>query len=109
MSIMNALSKTGKGIVMFGKGIALGAAIAVVLAIIALPFFRIIWVTMIDNYEYGFTFNKFTGEIQHVERTGYIVRNPFKYSVHRIDLRPYQITISANARVLNAKLVRVQP
>jgi hypothetical protein len=29
--------------------------------------------------------------------------------VHKLDLRPYQITISANQRVLNAKLVRFNP
>lgn len=67
------------------------------------------WVSFIDNYELGFTYNKFTGEIKVIERTGWVVRNPWAYGVHKIDLRPYQLSISANSRVLNAKLVRFNP
>lgn len=67
------------------------------------------WVSFIDNYELGFTYNKFTGEIKVIEHTGWVVRNPWAYGVHKIDLRPYQLSISANSRVLNAKLVRFNP
>ena len=71
------------------------------------------WVTNIDQHELGFTFDRNAKEgteaVQIVPYKGWVVRTPFKYSVHTIDLRPYQITISANERVLNAKLVQFNP
>mgnify|MGYP001619380716 CR=1 FL=1 len=67
------------------------------------------WVNFVDRHELGFVFDKFTGAIERVERSGWIVRTPWCYSVHTIDLRPYQVSISANARILNAKLVRFNP
>lgn len=67
----------------------------------------------IAKHEYAFTFDRFSGEIKPVNRTGWLLVNPFKYGVNTIDLRPYQIRISANLdvgeRVLNAKLVRFNP
>lgn len=68
-----------------------------------------IFVAFVDNYEYGFTYDKFTGKIEHIEHTGWVVRNPWHYSVHTVDIRPYQVSISANSRILNAKLVRFNP
>lgn len=77
-----------------------------------------VWVSFVENYEYGFTYNKFTGEIKPIEHTGWIVVKPWEYTVHAIDTRPYQISITAsmdgymnspNQRVLNAKLVRFNP
>lgn len=82
--------------------------------------FFIGWVSFVDNYELGFVYNRFSGEIKVLNRTGYFIFTPFKYSVHAIDLRPYQISITASfgsekatsgipSRVLNAKLVRFEP
>lgn len=72
-----------------------------------------ICVKTIDKHEFGFTFNRFTGEIKPIEHSGWIIVNPFKYAVHKIDTRPYQIRITANInvgeRILNAKLVRFNP
>ncbi len=80
--------------------------ILIILGLISAPIF----ITSIDKHEYGFTFNRFTGEIDSIGRTGWVVRNPIKYAVHKIDERPYQISITAmmgvGGRVLNAKLVR---
>lgn len=76
---------------------------------VALLIWRAAWVTFVENYEYGFVYDKFTGQIEKVEHTGWIVRNPFAYGVHAIDMRPYQVSISANQRILNAKLVRFNP
>lgn len=67
------------------------------------------WVTTVDNYELGFVFDRVTGKIEPVEKQGWVIRTPIRYSVHTIDLRPYQVTISFNERVLNAKLVRFNP
>ena len=67
------------------------------------------WVKFVDNYEYGFVYDKYTGKIEPVGKTGWVVRTPWRYSVHTIDIRPYQVQISANERVLNAKLVSFNP
>jgi hypothetical protein len=66
-------------------------------------------VTFVDNYELGFTYNKWTGKIEKVDRTGYVFYNPIGTSVHSIDLRPIQVKVEANGRVLNTKLVRFNP
>lgn len=76
---------------------------------VALLVWRAAWVTFIDNHEFGFIYDKFDGTIEKMEHTGWIVRNPFAYAVHAIDMRPYQVSISANERILNAKLVRFNP
>lgn len=68
-----------------------------------------LFVTTVENYELGFVFDRYTGEIETIEKKGWVVRTPLRYSVHTIDLRPYQLTISANQRVLNAKLVQFNP
>ena len=78
----------------------------IVLAIIGLLVWRTCWVTFVDNYELAFSYDRLTGKIEVINRTGWITRTPFIYSVHTLDLRPYQVTISANSRILNAKLVR---
>lgn len=76
-------------------------------------FLFLIWfascVTNVDNYELGFVFDRYTGKIEEIEKKGWVVRMPVRYSVHTLDLRPYQLTINANQRVLNAKLVRFNP
>lgn len=65
----------------------------------------------VDNYELGFTFDRFGGgKIESLsEEKGWIYRNRFRYAVHTIDLRPQQVSISANNRILNARLVRFNP
>ncbi len=95
----------------------------VVLAMLVLVIFRGTCVTFVDKHELGFQYDKFTGQISRLNRTGYIVRNPIRYTVHTVDLRPYQISITAlpnvssdstsgsdvGRRVLNAKLVKFNP
>ena len=66
-------------------------------------------VNFVDNYQLGFTFHKFGGEVKILNYSGWVVVNPWSYQVHTIDLRPYQVTISANERILNAKLVKFDP
>jgi hypothetical protein len=60
----------------------------------------------IDNYELGYTFDKFSGKVAILDRTGLFIRPRWRYGVHSIDLRPAQLQIAANNRVLNAKLVQ---
>lgn len=72
-----------------------------------------ICINSIDKHEYGYKFNRFNGDIETIGRSGWVVVNPFEYAVHKIDLRPYQLRITANIgvgeRILNAKLCRFDP
>lgn len=88
-------------------GIVVGGLLAIILA--CLIFFRVLWVTFVDNHELGFVYDKVTGKIEKIEKNGWVVRTPIRYIVHTIDLRPYQVWIIANQRILNAKLVRFNP
>jgi len=95
---MNRLQK-----MLLGTGIVLG------LLLISLLIFRAAFVTFVDSYELGYSYDKFTGEIKPLNRTGYFIINPWKTTIHTIDTRPMQVRIEANNRVLNAKLVRFKP
>lgn len=86
-----------------------GLVVVAALVLIGLLVFWLGWVHTIDKHELGFTYDRLTGKIEKIERNGWIVRTPLRYSVHCLDLRPYQIQISANERILNAKLVRFDP
>lgn len=81
----------------------------ILLGLVGFLIFYCGWVNFVENYEYGFVYNKFTGQIEPMEHTGWVVVTPWCYDVHKIDTRPYQVSISANQRVLNAKLVRFNP
>lgn len=109
-------SESESKLVKFGFGVCCVG----VFIILCLAVWRMAWVTMVDNYEMAFCYNRWTGKIEIIDRTGWIIRAPIINSVHTIDLRPYQITIVANiggtvsgrslsARILNAKLVRFNP
>lgn len=85
--------------------------VSVVLGIITFLIWYGAWVNFVENYEYGFSYDKFTGKIEKVKHSGWIVAKPWEKTIHKIDLRPYQVSITGqlngiNQRVLNAKLVR---
>ena len=82
----------------------------VVLAFISLVGFRLACVDFVDNYELGYKYDAWNnGQIERLNRTGYVVTKPFIVKVHRVDLRPMQVCINANSRVLNCKLVQFNP
>lgn len=89
--------------------LGIAAVATLVLGLLALTIFRIGWVNHIDNYEIGYKFDSRTGEISVVPHTGYVITAPILVAVHTVDLRPMQVCINANARVLNCKLVRFNP
>lgn len=93
----------------FGEKVFIAIGVMVGLPLFCLFIWYMVCVRTVENYELGFVFDRYTGKIEIVEKKGWVVRNPIRYSVHSIDLRPYQITISANERVLNAKLCRFNP
>jgi hypothetical protein len=89
--------------------VAVWIGIGLVIALIGLIIFRVFWVTSQEKHEFAYSFDRFSGNIETYTNCGWIVKTPIRYSVHTIDLRPVQLTISANSRVLNAKLVRFDP
>lgn len=68
--------------------------------------YRVAFLKFVDSYEAGYKYNKSTGEVTVLEETGYYKVTPFVTVVNTVDLRPMQIRIEANNRVLNAMLVR---
>jgi len=87
----------------------IGTGITLAVIIVSLIIFRIGFVTFVESWELGYSFDKFEGKITVLPRTGYFVVLPWKTSIHSIDTRPMQVRIEANNRVLNAKLVRFRP
>jgi hypothetical protein len=88
-------------------GIGVGAVL--VLALIVALFIRVTFINFIDNHEFGYRFNALTGEVTEVNQKGYVWSAPFVVKIHMIDTRPFQVKVSANNRVLNAKLVQFNP
>lgn len=101
---------------------------AILLIIIGAVGFRVAFVNFVDNYELGYKYDLLEGgKITHLftidtdgdttnfaydglrPQTGYFVTPPFFVKIHTIDLRPMQVCINANSRVLNCKLVRFNP
>jgi len=68
-----------------------------------------LWVHSVDKHQFCYSFDRANGQIESFTNSGWVVRTPIRYSVHIIDLRPTQLTLNANQRVLNAKLVRFNP
>lgn len=87
-----------------GVGYIIGGLLTLVL--VALIFFRITFVNFVDNYQLGYKFDSRSGQITILPETGYQVTAPFVVKVHHVDLRPMQVCINANSRVLNCKLVQ---
>jgi len=91
------------------KSIGLVTGVSLVLMLVLALLWYLTFVTNIDRHELGFSYDRLTGKIETFDRFGWWIRMPVRYSVHTIDMRPYQISISANQRILNAKLVRFNP
>ena len=63
----------------------------------------------VENYQLGYKFSALDGKITVLDRPGYHRRTPWVDSINTVDLRPTQVCINANSRVLNCKLVRFNP
>jgi hypothetical protein len=95
--------------------ILLGIGIGLVSILFISLLFRGVFFTFIDNTEYGYKFDAISGEIVELvnpdgtPKQGYIFAWPIVERVHTIDMRPMQVCINANSRVLNCKLVEFDP
>lgn len=90
-------------------GIAIGLGMLVVAVFAGFLIWYGLWVNNIEKHQFGYAFDRVTGDVESFTNNGWVVRTPIRYSVHVIDLRPAQLTLNANQRVLNAKLVRFNP
>jgi hypothetical protein len=86
------------------------------LALIGLGLVRWWCFSFVDNYEIAYKYSYWGGGIERVKgagpdgRGGGYVWAPFwLYGVHTVDMRPMQVCINANQRVLNCKLVQFNP
>ncbi len=84
-------------------------SIGVGIVVLSLLTFWFGFVDFVDQNEVGYKFDTRTGEITVMKEKGYIVTPPILVKVNTIDLRPFQVCISANSRVLNCKLVQFDP
>lgn len=87
------------------RGLIVTIVIAGIL-LFGLIFTRAAFFNFVDSYELGYKFDKRDGSLTILNRTGWFVTPPFVVSVNTIDLRPVQVCINANTRVLNCKLVQ---
>lgn len=84
----------------------------IILGIIVLILFvgvcstRVFFFTFVDSHEVGYKFNKVTGQITVLDTSGWHHVVPLVTEVNAIDLRPMQVRIESNDRVLNAMLVQ---
>jgi hypothetical protein len=96
------------------KGLIIVAALAVITLFGAITY-RTAFLTYVDTYEFAYQFNGLTGELKALvnedgtPKQGYVKALPIVTSVHTIDVRPMQVCINANSRVLNCKLVQFDP
>lgn len=82
------------------------ACLAIVLSAL---FVKSMCLDFIDSYEVGYKYDLRSGHTTQINRTGYVFHAPWVVEVNTIDLRPLQVCINANQRVLNCKLVRFNP
>lgn len=71
--------------------------------------YRAYFLKSVDSYELAYRWDKRDGSITVLKRAGWHKVIPFMTRVHTVDLRPMQIKIEANNRVLNAMLVKFKP
>ena len=93
----------------FWEKLAIRVGIPIASLLLLSILFRVMFVNFVDNYELGYQYNTVSGELDTLGKQGYIVTWPIVVKIHTIDLRPTQVSINANARVLNAKLVQFNP
>lgn len=91
-----------------GKAIV-GLGTLFVVGLIVLFLFWLFFVDFVDRHEIGYKYDRRTGAITTLARTGYFVTPPFVVQIGKIDTRPMQVCINANSRVLNCKLVKFNP
>lgn len=91
------------------KKTAIIVGIVLGVLLLSLIVYRLAFLKWIESHELGYKFNARTGQTTVLKHTGYAQYTPFVEEIHVIDLRPAQVCLNANSRVLNCKLVRFNP
>jgi hypothetical protein len=92
----------------FGK-LIVGVVVIALITLVLLVAYRVVFLSWVDYHELGYIYNARTGQVNVVPHTGYVRALPFVHKVHVIDLRPMQVCLSSNIRILGCKLVRFEP
>lgn len=71
--------------------------------------FRLFFVDHTENHQIVYKWDRRTGEVTRIHRTGYIVTSPRFVWVGTLDGRPFQVCVSNIQRVLNCKLIQFTP
>lgn len=97
------------------------------LGLIGFGIFRVLFVNFVDNYQVAYKYDlrswkpdhgkimvlakdvEAGGKIEKVYERGWIITPPVVVKVHTVDMRPMQVCMNANARVLNCKLIQFNP
>jgi hypothetical protein len=93
------------------KNLLIGIGVFIAVVLLGVLLCRPIFYTFVDNYEFAYRFDALTGNVEALKnkdgspRHGYVFAIPLIENIHTIDMRPMQVCISSNSRVLNCKLV----
>ncbi len=98
----NLKSKVGGWLVRLFTGL-------VAATLVGLFIWWMFWVNFVDVHEYGYAYNKMSGTIRELDKSGWVVVHPWVEDIHKIDRRPKQVQVVANGRILNTKLVKFNP
>jgi hypothetical protein len=113
----------------FAAGAGVIVVILLVLGLIGSGFFRMFFVDFVENYQVAYrydligenrgkiiiqteidtTYVRGVVQADTTYRHGWVVSWPIVNKIHTVDLRPMQLQLNANQRVLNAKLVQFDP
>lgn len=77
--------------------------IAIILSILLTSYFALYHYS--DSYEFGITYNLFTGDLKPDEHTGHHLTAPWVLAV-KIDTRPRKVCIASATRNMNCRLVQ---
>ncbi len=117
MSTISDFGNRLSGLNLGRKLIALVVGVCILSTISSIIFY-VGWVTVVDNYQIAYEYRLWPTGANNINvlvdskgeyERGWIIRTPIIVKVHTVDLRPMQITMNANSRVLNAKLVQFNP
>lgn len=84
-------------------------ATILIVGLVVVGLIRATMFTFVDNYEIGYTYNYWSGQVGRIKHNGYVWSPFYQMAVHTMDARPMQVCISTIQRVLNCKLVQFDP
>lgn len=87
----------------------IGVVMILVLVAVAFYGYRGLFYTWVDNYQFGYVYDYWSGAQYPVPHNGYVYSPFYAKAVHTIDLRPMQVCIGSSRRIANCKQVHFDP